>query len=111
VGDQPTQMGALLKGSQQLRNSEVIEAIALVARFAAGRCDHLLKVLAAQFVPIVAVRESILQHPVHPLFKQRRTAVPVEGMLKHQDIVVEQEALFLRHVDEEVWVDFVEVSQ
>ena len=59
----------------------------------------------------MAVGKSVLEHEIQPLFQQRWTAVPIERVLEHDDVVFQKQSLFLRHVYVEVGVMLIEIAE
>jgi hypothetical protein len=51
----------------------------------------------------------VLQYQILPLLEDRRCRVPVEGVLKDHDVVLEEQLLLSVHVDVQLRICLVEI--
>jgi hypothetical protein len=56
---------------------------------------------------VFSIGESVFENLVHPLFQNRGRAVPIKRVLEDDDVVAEEEILFLSDVDNEVGIGLV----
>ena len=56
-----------------------------------------------------AIGPIMLKYEVEPFIDDRRCGIPVEGMLQNNEVVVQQQFLFMVHVDQEIGIGGVDV--
>jgi hypothetical protein len=53
----------------------------------------------------------MFQNQVHPLLHKGRTAVPIQGMLKDNDIMVQKQGLLLSYIDIKIRVSLIKIME
>ena len=103
--------GQLTVGSEQFVHGVVVDPIPSIGPGVGSRSRHRQQKLATQPFAVAAIGEAMFENQVLPLLQQGRGALPIERVLKDDDVVGEQSLLFTGHIDVEVGVLLVEIAE
>lgn len=101
--------GGLLEGGEQFPHREMVVAGARISVFAAPGGERGEEFFPLQFRAVAAVGEPVFEDDIEPLLQQCGAAIPVKRMLKHDDVVGEQQALFASDIHMEIRIRLIEV--
>ncbi len=66
---------------------------------------------ALQGVSFWTIGPIELQYEVYPLLEQGWATVPIKRMVPNNDVVVVQNFFFLFHIDQKIWIVFVQIVE
>src|SRR5687768_5553379 len=104
------QIRGLIPRREQLADREPVVAALLVRGLRTTGRDRVERDLAAQLRAAGTVGPPVLEHEVLPLLEDRWDRVPVERVLEHDDVVLEQQLLLEPDVDSQRRIFLVEVA-
>jgi hypothetical protein len=102
-----TKSGGLLEREEELANRVAIAASGAIDFSSASGGDGLEERFSLKGGAAFAVGPAVLKDEVQPFFDEGWGAIPEKGVLKDDDIMVEEELLFGLHIDHVVGVKFV----
>ena len=105
-----TKSGGLLEWEKELANGVAIASSGTIDFGGASGGDGLEERFALKGGAAFAVGPAVLEDKVQPFFDEGWGAVPEKGVLKDDDIMVEEELLLGLHIDHVVGVEFVKVA-
>jgi hypothetical protein len=105
-----TKSGGLFEREKEFADGVAIAASGTVDFGGASGGDGLEERFALKGGAAFAVGPAVLEDKVQPFFDEGWGAVPEKGVLKDDDIMVEEELLFGLHIDHVVRVEFVQMA-
>lgn len=102
--------GGLFEGEEELANAVAIASGGTIDFGGASGGDSLEERFALKSGAAFAIGPAMLEDKVEPFFDQGWGAVPEEGVLEDDDVVVEEEFLFSVDIDHVVGVEFVKMA-
>lgn len=109
---QPVHMahpGGQLERPQDIFHRIMVITAGAVGAFRLAGGDHRTPVFARQRIAAHAAGEAARQHAIQPFLQQRRAAVGIQRVLKHDDLMLTQQLLFVMNIDKKIRVVRVEI--
>ena len=103
--------GCLLQGLQQLANRKVVVSLGPIGGLEPAGREGIEEDLVMQGGSLRAVGKAVLQHQVLPFLQDRGCRVPVKGVHKDHNLVLQQALLLAVDVDLEIRVLGIQIDE